>query len=363
MHSVMIVEDEVQILNHMQKMLSTFDDFQIKGAFLTPEEALAAFEDIQPDAVFLDIEMPRMNGIELARKMLEHQEDLHIIFTTAYGQYAINAFAVEALDYLMKPIMKEDVDRVIKRLNKTLKQRAPQKNRIKERSTFPVCCFGSFDVRDQQQQIVKWPTRKAEELFAYFLIHQGEYINKWELLDILWPDMEKERGLHNLYNTIYRIKPVLKNLPYSPRIRKINDGYMMEAGGPLSDLNHMVTTMKYEKTNENFTIERAAELFFSYRTPLFGKRDYLWSLPLQKYVVHTYEKLCRRLLGHYRKLDQFGEAEEIIRHYISHHIEDETMMYVWLKLLASWKDHEEKVGAYRAWFNEKLKEAELPPLT
>ena len=361
MFSVIIVEDEVHILKYMQKKISSFEDFEVKGAFSTPEEAQAAFDEMQPDVVFLDIEMPRINGIELARRLLEKKQDLLIIFTTAYSQYALNAFEVEAIDYLMKPILDEDLARVLKRLNKVVKGKSSQKDGEIEKVAFPVHCFGCFDVWDRRQQMVKWPTKKAEELFAYFLVHQGHYVGKWELLELFWVDVVEERGLQNLYNTIYRVKQVLKQLPVAATIKKVNDGYILESEDILSDLE-LLQRIIAKENGEDLPIGEMTELFFSYATPLFGIRDYIWSFSAQEYVAGLYRKLCHRILCHYREQDQFQEAEETVRHYISAYVEDEKMMVGWLEILSNWKGHEKSVIEYRAWFNDKLKSAELPAL-
>ncbi len=371
MFSVMIVEDEVHILKYMQKKLSAFGDFQVKGAFPTPEEALAAFDEIQPEVVFLDIEMPRMNGIELARRLLEKKQDLRIIFTTAYSQYALNAFEVEAIDYLMKPVSDEDIVRIVKRLNKTMgsisstkvvNEKQMQKAEAGKKAFFPVRCFGCFDVRDQQQQIVKWPTKKAEELFAYFLIHQGQYVGKWELLELFWTNVGEERGLQNLYNTIYRIKQVLKKLSVFATIKKLNDGYILESEEVLSDMGQLLLLTEKGNNYVVIPVEEITILFFSYTTPLFGMRDYIWSFSTQKYVAELYRKLCNRLLCYYREQDQFEQADKVVRYYISQHVEDESTMTQWLELLGNWGGHEKKAKEYHRWFNKKLREAELPAL-
>lgn len=363
MYRVMIVEDEINILKHMNKMLSAIDEFAVKAAFSSPEEALEAFEDIMPDVVFLDVEMPRMNGVKLAREMLLRKDDLRIVFTTAYENYAINAFEVGAIDYLMKPIIKEDLERVLKRLNKTLRPAKVQSSPPEDGNPVPVSCFGCFEVRDYSHNLVKWPTKKAEEVFSYFIVYQGKYISKWELLEVFWPDMEEGRRLPNLYNTIYRIKRVLKVLPLDPQIQNVNEGYVLKAKGCLSDLGRFLELAKHERQAEAaLSVEAASSLFFSYSTPLFGTRDYLWSLSIQKYAAKIYNSLCLRLLHHYYEQDQLQKGEEIIQYYAAQHIEDEDIMREWLKLLAAWKGCEGKVEEYRKWFNEKLKEAELPLL-
>lgn len=365
MYSVMIVEDEVNILNHIYKMASSIGSFSVEGAFSKPEEALEAFRGIMPDVVFLDVEMPRTSGIELSRKMLDQKPDLWIVFLTAYSHYAVNAFEVGAIDYLMKPVMKDDLERVVKRLDKLGRRKQERANPQKEQSTFPVCCFGCFDVRDVRQQLIKWPTKRTEEVFAYFLVRQGKYVSKWELLELFWPELEENRALNNLYNTIYRIKKVLRLMPLSPQIQKMNGGYILEAKRKLSDLGQFLEfleVMKQNKGNTDFSAEASLSLFFSYATPLFGTRDYFWSLHVQKYAAEEYGKLCHKLLLHYYEKNQFAKGEEIIQYYAEQHIEDEEMLQVWLRLAANWKGHETAAEKYRNWFNEKLKEAELPLL-
>ena len=362
MYTAIIVEDELNILKHMNKLVVSMDEFLIKGTFATPHEALAAFPDLMPDVAFIDIEMPRMNGLELARRLLKVKDDLSIIFTTAYGQYALDAFEVEAIDYLMKPIMKEELQRVLKRLNRVFNIQKRQSPLLKRVPSFAVRCFGAFEVRDQQQQMVRWPTRKAEEVFAYFLANQGRYISKWELLKIFWPEIEEERAIPNLYNTIYRVKQVLKKLPLSPKIQKINEGYILEAQRNLSDLGEFLEVMKQSKENSEFPLEASISLFFSYATPLFGDKDYFWSLHIEKYVAQEYGKLCHKLLLHYYEQNQLQKGEEIIQHYMAQYIEDEDMLRKWLKLVAHWQGYEEKSDEYRHRFNEKLASAELPLL-
>ncbi len=361
MYTAIIVEDEVHILNHMNKLLLAMEEFKVEGAFSTPEEALAAFPDILPEVAFLDIEMPRMSGIELARRLLVQKRDLRIIFTTAYGNYALDAFEVEAVDYLMKPIMKNSLRRVLGRLDKFTGIQKSQGLQGEVNRDFPVRCFGCFEARDQQWQLIKWSTKKAEELFAYLLVNQGKHISKWELLEVFWRDVEEERGTNNLYNTIYRIKQVLKNFPLSPQIHKINEGYVLEARENLSDLGQLLR-LRQNQDKADLSMEAARTLFFSYAAPLFGNKDYIWSLPIQKNVAQEYGKLCSKLIRHYFDQNQFSNAEEVIRYYVNWHIEDEDMLRGWLSLVTSWNGYEKKVEVYRQLFNERLKEAELPLL-
>lgn len=97
----LIVDDERLARAEVRRLLAAHPEIEIVGEAQNGEEALAAISQLAPDLVFLDIQMPGMSGFEL----LERLEDMpQVIFTTAYDRYAIQAFEVNALDYLLKPI-------------------------------------------------------------------------------------------------------------------------------------------------------------------------------------------------------------------------------------------------------------------
>lgn len=110
MIKTMIVEDEQPILNLMKILLLKIGHFEIVGAFNNPLEALAHIEDLQPELLFLDVQMPRMNGIELAtalRSMPIPQP--HLVFVTAYRQDDALTSPLAPLDFIWKPVTAEAI--------------------------------------------------------------------------------------------------------------------------------------------------------------------------------------------------------------------------------------------------------------
>ena len=98
----LIIDDERLARNELRRLLENFPKVEIVGEAANADEATKLIEELQPDLLFLDIQMPGKNGFEL----LESLDDAHpeVIFTTAYDEYAIKAFEYNALDYLLKPI-------------------------------------------------------------------------------------------------------------------------------------------------------------------------------------------------------------------------------------------------------------------
>lgn len=112
----LVIDDERLARKELIRLLKDFDEVEIVGECSNAEEAVIAIKEHKPDLIFLDIQMPGKNGFEL----LEELETVpKVIFVTAYDEYAIRAFQVNALDYLLKPVEEE---RLAEAINKVLQE-------------------------------------------------------------------------------------------------------------------------------------------------------------------------------------------------------------------------------------------------
>jgi len=105
-----IVEDESLARDLVRNYLSTQKNIELIGEFADGFSGLKAINELKPDIVFLDVQMPKLTGLELLELV---EGNPHIIFTTAYDEYAINAFDLNAVDYLLKPFSKERFDKAL----------------------------------------------------------------------------------------------------------------------------------------------------------------------------------------------------------------------------------------------------------
>jgi two-component system LytT family response regulator len=112
---VFLIDDEALALRRLSRMLAAYDRVQVVGSATDPEAALAALSEASVDALFLDIEMPGLGGFELLAHLPIQP---FVIFTTAYEHYALRAFAVNSIDYLLKPIEAEQLDRALAKLER-----------------------------------------------------------------------------------------------------------------------------------------------------------------------------------------------------------------------------------------------------
>jgi two-component system, LytTR family, response regulator len=122
MHRAYIVDDERLAVQRLARLLAATGRVEIAGSTTDPEEALAFLHANQVDVVFLDIQMPGMTGFDLLARL---DRDPLVIFTTAYDQYALNAFDVSSIDYLLKPIEAERLDRALDKLDRVAVQPRP----------------------------------------------------------------------------------------------------------------------------------------------------------------------------------------------------------------------------------------------
>lgn len=111
------IDDEPPALRRLVRMLRATGRVEIAGESADPEAAIAQIHDARPDVLFLDIQMPRMTGFELLRR-LESDTTPLVVFTTAYDEYAVRAFEVNSVDYLLKPIEDERLAQALDRIER-----------------------------------------------------------------------------------------------------------------------------------------------------------------------------------------------------------------------------------------------------
>src|SRR6056297_1063320 len=114
-----IVDDEKDARDALTNMLTNFfeDEIKVNAAVSSVKEAVKAVNTYKPDLIFLDIEMPNQNGFSLFDYFPE-EYGFEVIFVTAYNQYALKAIQTAALDYILKPINPEELERAINRYKK-----------------------------------------------------------------------------------------------------------------------------------------------------------------------------------------------------------------------------------------------------
>jgi two-component system LytT family response regulator/two-component system response regulator LytT len=116
----LIVDDEQLAREELAYLLERRGDVQVVGQAGSGIEAMGLLEDLEPQVVFLDVQMPGMTGFEVARQIVRRDERPEIVFVTAFDQYALDAFQVNAVDYLLKPVDPARLEQALQRASRRL---------------------------------------------------------------------------------------------------------------------------------------------------------------------------------------------------------------------------------------------------
>lgn len=116
----LIVDDEPYSRDELKHLLGEFPSIEIVDVAESGEAAIMKAIQLQPDVVFLDVEMPRMDGMKAAKALMELRKTPFVVFATAYPQFAVEAFRYDAIDYLLKPYDEEHLRDTIQRIEKKL---------------------------------------------------------------------------------------------------------------------------------------------------------------------------------------------------------------------------------------------------
>src|ERR1700730_9782804 len=122
--TALLVDDEQLARDELAFLLKEFPEVEVLATAKNGLEAIKLIENLEPDVVFLDVHMPGLDGLGVIQKLREKNIPLpHFILATAYDQYALEAFRLEALDYLLKPIEKERLAQTIERARKAVSEK------------------------------------------------------------------------------------------------------------------------------------------------------------------------------------------------------------------------------------------------
>jgi two-component system LytT family response regulator/two-component system response regulator LytT len=178
-----VVDDEQLARDELGYLLGQVGGVEIIGQAGNGIEALTTIDRLHPDVVFLDVQMPGLTGFEVARRMLDKRTESHIIFVTAFDQHAIEAFEVNAVDYLLKPVDPNRLEVAVDRARRRISTDRPDKGTA-ARGSIP----GS--INEQLEKIVQLVTerqsrreRLAIKVGERFLLVQAEEIIYASLVD------------------------------------------------------------------------------------------------------------------------------------------------------------------------------------
>lgn len=356
MFNAIIVDDEKPALDVLRLLLEKTGQICVVGAFMSGADALVEMQSLKPDVAFLDIEMSDMSGLELAEGIIDIGIDIEIVFVTAYDKYALEAFRVNAIDYILKPFSSDDIAQAITRLKKVkplpaVSQMPVDKGRI--------YCFGRLSVFGAGcRDAVKWRTSKTEELFAFMLQNLNSKVAKWRIMQVLWPECEIEKQLNtHLYTTVYKVKKTLLSANIKFSFTFTNGSYKMELPDVYIDAAEFEALTDDVITVSSASLDRYKRAFSLYRGNYLGENEYLWSQSEADEYLIRYRSLVSELVKYYTTKKEYTNAEKILEQALTKAPLDDDLNEMLLKLFFMKKDKVSLVTRYNKI--KELYEAEL----
>jgi len=214
MYKVVLIDDETLARQLLSHYLQAYPQFEIVAHCANGFEGFKAIQDLQPDLIFLDVQMPKLTGFEMLELL---DEKPSVVFTTAFDEYALKAFEANAIDYLLKPIQKERFDKTIQ---KWLQQNENNKQAIPE-------AIGQINYQESYQHriVVKDQSKiriipeqdiwyiEANDDYIKIYTPQGSFMKKSTLAQVEQSlDPEKFVRVHRSY--MIPVEQLLKIEPY-----------------------------------------------------------------------------------------------------------------------------------------------------
>ncbi|MDP4096017.1 response regulator [Paenibacillus sp. P96] len=291
MMQAILVDDERSALIQLERLLRADGRVEMTGMFNSATAALEYLASERTDIIFLDIGMPEINGLEAAEIIQQLDIDIHVVFVTAYSEYAIEAFELQALDYLLKPVHPQRLSKTIDRVaggTKAIREPAP----VKEPN---VLCFQKLEITDSimgetGRRHFKWRTLKSQELFAYLLHNGREWIGKQELLNELWPRYTPEKAVVHLHTSVYQIRKAMKEWTCGTKLEFSLDRYRLTRGGWTTDVEEFERSMTDIYASGRPEAARLDQVLGLYRGNYLEEHDYPWAYSKREKLRRKYMK-------------------------------------------------------------------------
>ncbi|MBB6674647.1 response regulator [Cohnella nanjingensis] len=308
---VIAVDDELPALKRVGQLLESFENIRVCGLFEKPqsllEHTLTTTEPI--DLALLDMEMPGFHGMELARRLRAVRPEIQIAFLTAYEEFARDAFEVEALDYLLKPIMKEDLERTVGRYEKRIRLRGKADHVPESEPGVRIRSFGPFYVTAENGQPIRFRNSKGRELLAYLHTHRGRFVSKVQLMDALWYGRDWERTQANLHSTVYQLRKDLEACGLEDVIEQsktAGTSYGLRWSVAFDDVNAYEEERRKYKTTVSLThLIQAVQL---YGEGYLAGSGYEWAAPRQAELELGFIELLEAMVDTYVKQQRYEIA-------------------------------------------------------
>lgn len=203
-----LVDDMPKARRVLRRMLEKIEGVEIVAEMGNAIEAIQYVETHEVDLVFMDIEMPGMLGMEGTKRISEMENPPLIIFVTAYMEYMLDAWKTQAIYYIVKPYLQEDVEEAIQKY-KLIRHKDQRFTSETKDEVVKVSCFPIFRV-EKNGIVVHFSSKRSKELMAYLIHCKGGWVDNADICAHVLEGMDEEKAKNNLRTYIRRLKLTLE---------------------------------------------------------------------------------------------------------------------------------------------------------
>lgn len=312
-----VVDDEQLALRHMVKKLQSIMTVEVVGSFLNARDVLKEMNSLDFNVVFLDIEMPGLSGLDLADVINDWNKDIFIVFVTAYRDYAVQAFELHSIDYLLKPIMSERLEKTIFRIQEQLEMQSLQKtDEPLTSNALKIICFKEFAVYYHNTP-VKWKTGKVKELFAFFITNLQEPIHRDTIIETLWHDVEYQKAKIQLHTAISYLRKTLDSMGYPNAITFSNGSYVMEIKNFQCDAHQFEQIIANHPQITDRNIDMFEDIVLHYNGDYLENNGYEWALVKAHAIRHKLLHLLQMMIDFFSDRDLLNKKQQYLQLLVS----------------------------------------------
>ncbi|MFS0723230.1 response regulator [Paenibacillus sp. 1P07SE] len=294
--NAILIDDEKPALQQLERLLKKDGRIHIAGKYTSARKGLEHLKQQKTDLVFLDIGMPEMNGLEAAEHIQAIHPGIRIVYITAYANYAVEAFELHALDYLLKPINPERFQKTLERISQAMHPEKPDQPLAPLAAAW-ISCFKRLELyhAEGEKRRLKWRTYKAQEMFAYLLHHNERWVLKDQIVDAVWQEYEQDKAVTYLHTTVYHIRKLLKDWGVQAKVEFSQERYRLLKTNLETDVEKFERLVEAGEIRDDDQARRSEQAISLYRGEYLEEHDYAWASPKRKQLHQQFIAINLRL--------------------------------------------------------------------
>src|SRR5699024_8938427 len=329
---VVCIDDEPLILEHLSSKLQQVENVKVVSTHVCPMGGLNHILKNDVDTVFLDINLPEVNGVDLAHQIVQKKPDIMVIFLTAHEEYAVKAYDLEAVDYIVKPIQLERLQMAVNRARKKLQALKLWSTNKRKKLYIKVANHLAFSTDGQHFFPLQWRTAKAEELFLFLLHNRGDLVDKYTIKATIWENFDVSDSL--LHTTVSYIRKTLKDFKEYISIQLRGQAYFIEMKSTQVDLFDWEYVLDSLDPFSAHTLEKYEKVMRQNGDVYLKQYSFIWLEAEKERLELLWADTMKRMAAFYVIDNEISKALSTYRLISERQPENEEAHFLLMKLFA-----------------------------